>query len=325
MSSKRTLAVYPNCSKGGVSSVLRARARKNQDTIFDLVFLEDRGGKATFADLDNVNLRIVRSDRVKSYLAYLASKKRYDEIRILSAPEVANDLSLRDDVSVTYEFHSSDMKVVANEIKKLEVDRLSDIVVPSAQMVDWITPMLPMRVARRVSIEENLIDSSTFNLEPPARKQHAFGREYTPLIWVGRFDQGKGSFYLPRLLATLPDNYVAEVIVSLEKDPERVGKFLYECDAMGVRDRVILYMNLAPTAVAQMYKSARLRGGWLVSTSLMESFGYSVREALACGLRVASFSLPVFTDLAENSGDAFFSPIGDVAALSKIILEHDQG
>lgn len=317
----RSLTVYPNCSKGGVATVLRSRARGNPSDHYDFVFLEDRGGLMTFADLENASVRIVRSDRINAFLAAHTSKNVYDEIRVLSSPTVANALSLDDDLEVFYEFHSSDMGVVKNEIQKLEIDRLSQIVVPSEKMHDWVCDLLPRRVRNRVKIEENLIDQGTFRTEVTPYFPGNKDDQIRPLLWVGRFDDGKGFVFLPRLLAQLPPEYEAYVVVSLEKDPARAGRFLAECDAMGVRNRVRLYMNLAPSALNDLYNLAAARGGWMISTSLMESFGYAVREALASGLRVSAFSLPVYEDLRDPG--LFLTPIGGVREMSMTILEQD--
>ena len=275
----------------------------------------------TFTDLDNVNARIVRADRINAFLAASTSKHQYDEVRVLSSPTVANALSLNDDLEVIYEFHSSDMGVVKNEIQKLEIDRLGHIVVPSGKMQDWVRDLLPRRVRTRVRVEENLIDRGTFREGAVADLPRAANDQFRPLLWVGRFDDGKGFVFLPRLLAQLPREYEAYVVVSLEKDPARAGKFLSECDAMGVRDRVHLFMNLAPSALNELYNLAADRGGWMISTSLMESFGYAVREALASGLRVAAFGLPVYEELSDPS--LYLTPIGGVKELATTVKEQD--
>ena len=317
----RSLTIYPNCSKGGVATVLRSRARRNPSDVYDFVFLEDRGGLMTSSDLANVNVRIVRSDRINAFVAAATAKHLYDEVRVLSCPAVANALSLNDDLEVIYEFHSSDMGVVSNEIQKLEIDRLGHIVVPSAKMQDWVRDLLPRRVRNRVRVEENLIDTGTFHPGATLDFPGMANEQVRPLLWVGRFDDGKGFVFLPRLLAQLPHEYEAYVVVSLEKDPARVGRFLSECDAMGVRDRVRLFMNLAPGALNELYNLAADYGGWMISTSLMESFGYAVHEALASGLRVAAFGLPVYEDLSDSN--LFLTPIGGVKEMSTTILKQD--
>lgn len=308
-----------------MTSVIRARAIDRPEEAFDLVFFNDRGGMGAFSDLSNVNARIVRNDRSESYLKYIAGRQNYDEIRVVSSPSTANSLSINDDDSVIYEFHSSDLKVVESEIGQLNLDRLAEIIVPSEKMREWIAPRLKRRLRYRLRVEENLLDTSNFHSAPEGDFLDRFNLDSNirPVVWVGRFDSGKGINFLPRVLRQLPPNYLAFVVVSLENDPKRAGAFLYECDAMGVGDRIRLLMNLSTGELADLYRASAMRNGWFLSTSLMESFGYAPREALECGLRVATFDLPVFQDLGGER--VVFSPVGDVLQLARAIHRADVG
>mgnify|MGYP007072505742 FL=1 len=78
----RKLIIYPNCSKGGVSSVIRGRAADEPNTQFDVVFFNDRGGLRTFSDISNVDVRIIREDRSIAYLTYLVSRMDYDSVPV---------------------------------------------------------------------------------------------------------------------------------------------------------------------------------------------------------------------------------------------------
>lgn len=318
----RKLIVYPNCSRGGVSSVIRGRARHDPQTQFDAVFLHDRGGRGAFNDMHNVDLRIVRQDRSKSYFTYLTSTIPYDAISVLSFPSMANQLSESDDAAVAYEFHTSDMTVAQKEIEQLSVDRIERFVSPSEYIADQIADRLPARARRRVDVVPNLVDTEIYAPNGTADFFDAStfpeDSDATPLVWVGRFDKGKGYQHLVRALALLPSTFVAHVVVSLESDPTRISSFLSECDALGVNGRVRVYLNLMPDQLANLFRSARDKRGWLLSTSLMESFGYAVAEAAACDLRVAAFELPVWT---REPRTAMFQTvdIGDVASLARII------
>lgn len=317
----RKLIFYPNYSMGGVTSVIRGRAASEPETKFDVVFLQERGGDGAFDDFPNVDVRVCPENRIENFLKYRTARVAYDEISVLSHPQIANLLTARPDTVVTYEFHSSDLKVISKEISELEIGELSGIGAPSETMVEQIAALLPKRFQSRVRVIPNLVDSTAFYPEG-SHDSGLLGSRLdlgtVPLIWVGRFDEGKGYRYFLRLLAQLPREYFGVVIVSLENDPQRSAKFFSEATAMEVVDRVRLFSNLSRNSVANLYYAAREAGGWLVSTSMMESFGYSVAEALTCGLRVAAFELPAFEDF-KRWDILHLIDIGSVSELASLI------
>lgn len=319
----RKLIIYPNCSKGGVSSVIRGRAADEPNTHFDVVFFNDRGGLRTFSDVSNVNVRIVREDRAIAYLTYTVSRMEYDSVQVLSSPKIANALVENPDVVVVYEFHSSNMAVVEQELKELDMDKMSQIAVPSGMMRLKIGERLPRRTLARLIVIPNLVDHRVFSHEGPAdffdRDPKFADPALRPIVWVGRFDKDKGYQYAVRALAQLPEDFIGIFVVSLEHDPARTSRFLSECDAMGVRDRVQLYMNLSQLEIANLYRSARDRWGVYMSTSLMESFGYAIAESMECGLPCCAFDLPVL-GLHQERGELVTVPVGDINALSESVI-----
>lgn len=318
----RKLIIYPNCSKGGVTSVIRGRARAEQHVQFDVVFFNDRGGRNAFDDLPNVSVRIIRQDRSGNYFNYLLKHFRYDAISVLSHPKSANLLSENPELAVTYEFHSSDTKVMEREIGELNLDQLARIIAPTPQMTKIVSKFLPARIRPRVYVETNLVDTKLFSEDGStdffANSRFKQDDKGIPLLWVGRFDLGKGYQYMIRTLAQLPDEYFAIFVVSLESDPERANRFYRECAEMGVTHRVRLLLNLPQSVMGNLYRSVREAGGLAVSTSLMESFGYTVAEALACGTPVAAFDLPVWDNFSKQELMRRVTS-GDVQALARAI------
>lgn len=318
----RKLFVYPNCSKGGVISVIRGRARNEPDTEFDVVFFNDRGGRNAFTDLPNVNVHLVRQDRSKNYFTYLIKQFKYDSVNVLSHSQTANLLSESNDLAVTYEFHSSDMNVVKREIGELNLDRLAAITAPTTQMVKSISNFMPARLKPRMQVLTNLVDSALFAEDGEAsffaNSRFEIDENSIPMVWVGRFDKGKGYVYTLRALARLPKEYICFFIVSLEKDPERINNFYREAAEMGVLDQVRLFLDIPQSAMGNLLRSVRNKNGWAISTSLMESFGYSVAEALACGTKVAAFDLPVWDNF-EKQELLHRVVSGDVQGLAQVI------
>lgn len=313
----KKLIVYPNASKGGVAAVIRGRAVAEPRTQFHCVFFHDRGGREAYSDLPNVHVRIVQKDRSHNYISYSASLHSYSQVSVISSPETIEHAVFPDSTLVVYEFHSSNMEIVRRELDTVDFSKVDRIIAPSAYMGDQISDSIPSRLRLRADVVPNLVDSTSFyrgaaatrHLEPQAK----------PLFWIGRFDKAKGFTSYIRLLSLLPHEYVGVAVVSLENDAQRTAEFLGEAGAAGVSGRISLMLNLSQTKLGEMFREASELGGALISTSLMESFGYSVVEAIACNLPVHAFELPPFAEHTDPYGLLHQVPIGDVVALAESV------
>lgn len=308
---RRKIILYTNCSKGGVTSVIRNRALAEPDTEITAIFLNDRDGSSSFTDLANVNVRLVRRDRAISYLKYLLNSFTFDSVSILSEPEIANGVSAYSSVPVEYEFHSSDNTVIERELQILDLYRLDAIIVPSAFLRDKVSSLISRQSRLNILVEPNLVDTGTF-IESFSDRFASFAHfdHGNIVLWVGRFDKGKGYKQFLRILGALPPSFHGVAVVSLEADPSRAAEFFYEADCNNVSSRVTLFSNLSPKDMATLFGMARNSNGVLLSTSLMESFGYAVAEALAVGTPVVAYDLPALRELHDPSGLVHFVPIG---------------
>lgn len=312
------LIVYPNCSKGGVTSVIRGRAVANPSDEYHVVFFNDRGGRDAFDDLKNVTVRLPRNDRSAAFISHLVDTIEYSSVSVLSSPETVNTVNWMPELQPIYEFHSSDISVIRRELSHLKLGRICEFRAPSEYLAGIVRRELGTQISAPVVVLPNLVDSTAFWKGKselavlPYRKR--------PLVWIGRFDKGKGYRYFLRLLRTMPDEYIGVAIVSLESDPARAAEFWGEAYANGVQDRLHLLLNLPQRRVGSLYREAVSAGGALVSTSLMESFGYSIAEALACGLRIAAFELPPYDEHIDPEGLLSVVDIGDLHAMRSVLL-----
>ena len=313
----RKLIVYPNCSKGGVATVIRGRAVAEPNVQFDCVFVEDKGGVDAYSDLPNVDIRIVRRDRCAALVQFLVGSGIYSELSILSFPEIARGAQFPESLLVKYEFHSSNMSIIKKELSLVDLSTIDTLVAPSQYMADQIDAELPKSTRLRTVVVPNLIDSRVFH--PGQSETNPIGANGVPLIWIGRFDKEKGVKHFLRLLSLLPEKFYGIVFVSLESDPARAADFFSEVHASGVNDRVHLLMNVPQWKLGDFFRRARERGGALVSTSIMESFGYTVVEAIACALPVYAFGLEVFAEHSDPDGLLNTVDIGDVVALAELL------
>lgn len=278
------------------------------------------GGQAVFSCLPNTDFRIFPKGRFRPALEHIAQNFEYDQIRITSLPEAATQLAASLPDRVVYEFHTSTVGVVESELERLDIDSLEAIQTPS----DWLTHLVARRLTRTQASKcvtvPNLVDRDTFNLSVvPADRQLDDG--LVPLLWVGRFDKGKNFNDFLRLMSILPEHYIAVIVVSYETEPNRVSRALQEARAYGMADRICLHLNLSQIQLAQLYTWTRDRGGLFVSTSLAESFGYGIAEALACGLPTVAYRVGGVPEIPNFDTPLSLLPVGDVYGLASAAKE----
>jgi len=315
------IIAYPNCSKGGVSTVIRNRALGSPSEQFLAIFANDRGGASAFADLENVRVEIAPADSIADYILYLMRECEVDRVSVLNLPDVANEIAEVAGERLVYEFHSSDIPWIRREIAQLDLDRVSELAVPSTQMLDLIKGEFPSEISDLFSVSPNQLATSVFTYDGASLSlvEH-FGQEVTPIVWVGRLEWRKGDVDFLRVLAKLPASFVGIAIISLERNDSAVESFLNEAAQLGVLNRIHLMMDLDQSYVAKIFRGVRDLGGWFISTSYNESYGYAVREALGCGLRVVAYEpeVPVWEDLRVRQ-DAHFVTTGASEEVSDIL------
>ncbi|ASN39658.1 hypothetical protein CGQ24_11935 [Arthrobacter sp. 7749] len=313
------MTVYPNCSMGGMTTVYKNRIAQNPDQLHHLLFMNDRGAQGVFDPFSNARVDILEHGRLQPYAVYSASMVSFDEVRVTSLPKVANALMEVIPNTLVYEFHSSSEKVIQDEIDQLNLELLPSVIVPSNFLAELVISLLPTGCKVPVTVVPNVVDNRIFWGGKDSVDWN-FAAESIPLLWIGRFDKGKNPRDFLRALSQLPEKFIGVFIVSMESTPERAASFLADVAAYGLDDRIHVMMNLAQDEIASMYRFAASVGGMFVSTSLGESFGYGVAEALACGLNTVAYDVGA---LAEREAPPECSyvlvDVGDICGLTEAI------
>ncbi len=314
------LVLYPNCSMGGMATVYRNRIKDNPNTFYNLLFVNDLGGRSYFDDLPNAQLTIVRKDRLQNYLRYLLQTELFDKILVTSMPEAMNVIASVSETELVYEFHTSTEQIIAAEIERLEFDSLSSIQVPSYYLRDVVEDLLAPEHHNLLKVQPNLVDGELFQPSDVTALEIDFENK-TPLIWLGRLDAGKNVNDFLRVLSQVDDKFCGVIVLGLESDPSRFANFLGYASSLGVRERIKILVNLPQEGVADLYNAARKLGGFFVSTSLGESFGYGVQEALSSGLDTIAYHVGALGErkpLSEST-KYILVDVGDITAMSRMI------
>ena len=89
-----------------------------------------------------------------------------------------------------------------------------------------------------------------------------------------------------------------------------------------MEDRLILLMDVSPSALSELYRAVAAANGAYVSTSLMESFGYAIAEASSFGVPVVAYDVGA---VGEHEGGAsqqlHLVDVGDLDAMAEKIRD----
>jgi glycosyltransferase involved in cell wall biosynthesis len=143
---------------------------------------------------------------------------------------------------------------------------------------------------------------------PPARGSGAA----TPvLLTVATLTPRKGHALLVEALAGLGDRaWRLECVGSEQRDPATAAALRAQVAALGLADRVTLYGEAGPEALAAAYDRADL----FVWPSLYEGYGMALAEALAHALPVVATRVGAAAALVGDDAGLLVPP-GDIAAL----------
>ncbi|MHA7244144.1 glycosyltransferase family 4 protein [Paeniglutamicibacter antarcticus] len=307
-----------------MTTVYKNRIADSPSDRHHMVFKNDFGARGVFESYENARVDIADKGRLEAFVKYAYSTATYDEVRITSLPVIANILLDIAPDNVVYEFHSSTETILKTEVDILNLDKLKHIIVPSLYLQNIIVSMLPSECTVDVKVLPNIVDNSIF-FQKQSNMIWDFRKESIPLIWIGRFDKGKNARDFLRALSLLPESYIGLLVVSMETEPERASSFMADVVSYRLDERVHIMMNLSQEEIAALYSYVSGKHGVFVSTSLGESFGYGVAEALACGLDTVAYDVGALAEREPLAGCAYsLVDVGDLSALRQEITRlHD--
>jgi D-inositol-3-phosphate glycosyltransferase len=135
------------------------------------------------------------------------------------------------------------------------------------------------------------------------------------LLFVGRFDPMKNISLLLDSLACLDDAVHIRFLGGGQTGTAECEALLREARERSVQDRVELYGSVAHEHIPACYRAADA----VVVSSLYESFGLVVLEALACGTPVVSTPVGIAPQVIKNGFNGYLEDPGDPARFATAI------
>lgn len=202
--------------------------------------------------------------------------------------------------------------VLRRAIICLQARSASVVVAPTRAMAHFLTGWRAWPARREVVVIPHAVDAGRF-----AFLDHGWpppGDRPLRLLAVGHDAPHKDQALLVDLVARLrARGHDAELTLTIDADPPTpyVSELLERCRATGVADAV--HFVGRTTDVERLYAAADLA----LTSSVSESFGFPVLEAMAAGVPVVGSAIPATAEVA--GGDAWLFAPGDADDAADVV------
>lgn len=156
----------------------------------------------------------------------------------------------------------------------------------------------------------NMLDTNTFapiSVDTPP---------YPVIAWVGRLEHNKNwREYLmisSEIIKKIPKARLWLFHDPTLANPEDEVMFRHMLVEYGLQDRIGIFINVPHSQMPTFYSMVAASGGIMLSTSLLEGFGYAVAEAISCGCPVLSTDSDGVRSFITHNRTGKFYPIGNV-------------
>lgn len=289
----KVLISYAFCTKGGVETALYNRLKeldRNQLEV-DLHFFRDYGGSSIFK---NYNGEILIQPDVEK-LQRLIEEKNYDAVISVDTVDTLSILQKMNyrgkiglEVHTTYE---QNLTYLGNKI----IDCVDFVIVPSKYQENLVKNKLEHK---KIHILGNAVsDCITY------RKDCVSKYKKKIILWVGRIDQHKNWRLFLKIAKELhkrDDGYLFWIVGGLKSETSEICEFekkLYQYDLECV---VRWIPQVSYDQIDKVYSYAANSGGGYISTSINESFGMTIIEAMMCKCPVVVNQVGALPELTED-------------------------
>lgn len=287
--SLKILYFYKFCVLGGVTTQLANRLkflRHHSEVHF--AFLEDYGGASAFEGYEHVRI-LGTVEEIKSYIAAY----NFDVIISIDTYELYEALGpVEEGKVIIHEVHTTYSEPLQKLAHSKDSLPFHYVITPSAYMKGYLHSI---GIVGAFHIN-NCLDTDLFQYEADTEQRPA------TILWVGKLDDhknwssylniaGKLNARMPELQFmlvggyTAPDEIKNQLMVKVEQQGIKHFKWISKVDY----DEMHSY-----------YSSVAQSGGIYVSTTINESFGMTVLEAMACRCPVVVPSVGALPELLDG-------------------------
>jgi glycosyltransferase involved in cell wall biosynthesis len=304
----KILFVYQFCTLGGVETVLRNRlsAFYKKEIFPHVIFLNDLGGSKIFEGFKNI-----RYENRESELRRLIDEGEFDFVIPVDTPQIYPVLkkSHFKGILVT-EVHTNNLNILRYLLDIGETETKA-IITPSQFEKELIYKEIKGfgKNGIPIHIVPNPINLESFHFSEPQNKP-----DKKVIGWIGRLETEKNWKHFLEIASFLSkkrDDVLFLVIGGYNADGAVKKDFLAMVNRWSLIDRLKWIPYLQYERMSRVYSLMSASGGCLVTTSMIEPFGMTVIEAMACQCPVVASRVGGFLEIIEDGKNGFLFEVNN--------------
>ncbi len=298
---------------GGVCTQLINRLdvlTRQGDMRAEIVFWKDMGISETLSG------HPIRFEKDPRAVRRLIHEKKFDVVVVIDTPEYLEDFGRQRDFPLITEIHTT-TELGLGYLKERSWTT-DGYIVPSAYSKKMLRERFGVGEDAAVEVVPNSIDHRLFprveSKTPGARPVFA---------WVGKLDDHKDWRTFLALAAKITERIDAEFwIVGGETAPaHRVEEFIDACERLALHPHCRWFPRIEYRAIHRLHAAVRASGGAAIMTTINESFGMAVLEALICGVPVIASRVGALPEIAPDAPYVRFYELGDIEAAAELAVD----
>jgi glycosyltransferase involved in cell wall biosynthesis len=312
----KILFVYQFCTLGGVETVLRNRLPEfHKKGIYpEVVFLYDLGGSKIFEGFKNVRYGCSENE-----LAKIIVEGNFDFVIPIDTPQVYSALGKsRFKGIVVTEVHTNNIDNL-RYLSNIGETETKAIITPSRFEEELVYKEIKgfKKTGIPIYVVPNPINLERFQFREPRFRP---GKKIVG--WVGRLEKEKNWKHFLEIASFLSkkrDALVFLVIGGYSADEAVKREFFTMVKRLDLIDHLKWVPYLQYERMPGAYSLMGVSGGCLVTTSVIEPFGMTIIEAMACQCSVVASRVGGFQEVIEEGRNGFLFEVNNTQeALAKI-------